>query len=681
MSLIDYAAIQPPRKAKALPLSARATFFYGSLVLSTTRPAWYRGANAGTDGADKSSVYAAAQALLDGNLISHALWDYNYTIADQNQWRSSFGQRIAMSSVINGYSSAGGIAGGNLTFTCVDPYGAAARPGPSNNGYMTAGTTAGKAALLGGSLASAGFTGAGVAWGLSRPDLWSVLHHDDPAYQTEGAYYGGDMAAETVAGFQTIFAGFATGYADMKAYALSYGSLSAWTTRYRANRANPATVEGQWYIYSQKISRDFYVNQLIPAVNGTMTLTANIYAATPTDEMAAWMWSYIDQGFCEPLFNQAVQHVFAARMHECYGNGSISITMPTRQTFTWDGINPYANKWLDRKEWATATVYAVGDLVVAHPSSTTTNAFPNSARTMYEVMTAHTSGDFSADLTAVRIRKVRVTPIRQTIAASYAAGSNPTHPWSTYLGVSTDSADGSAPFFFCQQSDYADLFGFVARNKHLFDDARNPPAVALVVPFMQRYLYTNCKSLHPNCNAFDLYAYTETLCAAGVPFAIETVGGTLEPRPVPARLRKYAAVIKGSNSDADFGANLPTAAASSVPVFTRTEFSALAAQYSVASVTGATGTVWIIPRVNVNDKRVLIHVIPFAWTESTDTPTTQTGVDLNITPLGVLSNAPKFARWNTPKASSRLLVPVESGGGLKVRLPSFDDWGILELQF
>lgn len=687
MSLLGYANIQPARKARAFPLSSRITFFYGELVRNTARPYWYRGNDATTDASNQASAVASAQSVLDNNLVSHAMWDYGTNIANQQTWRTTFGNRIALSNVINGYASASALNLGNSQFACLDLYGAPARSSAGSNGWMTVGTELGRGAMLGsGNYASIGYTNVGLEFTTNRPDLWSVIHHDDTGFMTEAAYYGGDFSPETIAAFQSEYIKFNLPYKDFQEYALTFGSLSNWTIQYRNNRTNKSTVEGQWFMFMQKLSRDFWRDQFIPRarlLNPTATVTANIYSATPTDEVSAWMWPHIDSGMCEMLFNQAAQHVFATRMHDSFGNGSVSIVIPTRQTFTWDGVNNYTNKWADKRMWATGVAYVVGDLVVAHPSSTTTNATPYSARTMYEVMVNHTSSNFSTDLSSVNLRKVRTVPIRQTIAATYAAGGNPTFPWSTYTTATTTSSDGSASFFYCETNDYSDLLGFVARNKGLFDGARNVPVVAIVIPFMQRFMYTNCKAVHPNCNAFDLYAFCETLCAAGVPFAIEPVGGTLDPISLPARLSKYAAVIKGSNADADFGTNLPTITGLGIPVFTRAQFvGSVMNSYATVAVTGGSGSNWVFTRVNPTLRRMYIHMVNFTWTEASDVPTVQSNVVLAIKPLAQIG-PPLNMQFHAPltPAQPKPVRYYYTGDDLSVILPPYNEWGILEVQF
>jgi hypothetical protein len=128
-----------------------------------------------------------------------------------------------------------------------------------------------------------------------------------------------------------------------------------------------------------------------------------------------------------------------------------------------------------------------------------------------------------------------VPDTRTAIATYYALGANPLVPWDVFMGA---DSKGAKPRYFGKVEDYGDLFAFVRRYPHLFDDVVAAKPIGVIVS-LGDYRHGEVLSL------------VESLASRAIPFSLIPVGsrdGISFPLTREA-LKKHAAfvVIGGNN--------------------------------------------------------------------------------------------------------------------------------------
>lgn len=259
--------------------------------------------------------------------------------------------------------------------------------------------------------------------------------------------------------------------------------------------------------------------------------------------------------------------------------------------------------------------------------------------------------------------------LRQKLSYIYALGGSCYPCWDSFL----QRPNGKTWRTFMEPSEYNGMWEFIAANPSLYDGFENCPAVVLPIN-SDAFCRTSSGVFPRNQNLMDAIV---SLLAAGTPFAFSpysSLDSTMTRNTALESLSAYSLSTTGANP----------VLSSEVAVPDNWAVAASAAQLAAANrnwvcrvtgATGATGSVYAIPRANTSTNQLAIHICNLQSAASGD-GVTETGLTLQINTVA-MSHDTYTAQIYRPGATAQPLTPVRGGGYDSLALPSIDDRGAI----
>lgn len=259
-----------------------------------------------------------------------------------------------------------------------------------------------------------------------------------------------------------------------------------------------------------------------------------------------------------------------------------------------------------------------------------------------------------------------VAPLRRSIANSYALGQLMLVPWDIYMGNYPDRKT-QRPRYYGAPSDYGDVYKFISNNKRLFNGYATLGTVVLLI----------------NLDNFDKSAVIpliNRLLAQNVPFRIETFGSRYYQDKISIDNLTHSAAILLLDDKSSIPA-LQRPVVNSINSNIRTFYVNNLTQQTINDL----APFWInnvnvkcFPRVKESDpKKLVLHLIDQDNYNSHENTGNVVIVMKNSWFKNIKVSSVKF---NSISNVPDKVFYTEIKDGIKIVIPSFKLWGILEIQ-